>query len=240
MLNKFGVVVSRGTMSRCIVAAAENLSEDKIKLQVHENHQSFKVATVDNVDQNVKSGEIVFGKKVENMHDTTIQSVEPGPTLFINTASDYCSFLRQIKDITCPSLKQVNVIWDGRCLFRCIATLLYMPLLLCERNEGGMPRVPGLENLETNLTDILRADTVNILKANLQILNDMDDAILMAFCEKQNGQFYDSLEYRLISMESHDEYAGENEINWSCSFFLLSYISVPTAEWYSCMLQPVW
>ena len=53
VLNKFGVVVSRGTMSRCIAATVENLSEDKIKLQVHENHQSFKVAIVDNVDQNL-------------------------------------------------------------------------------------------------------------------------------------------------------------------------------------------
>ena len=75
-----------------------------------------------------------------------------------------------------------------------------------------MPRDPRLEKLETNLADILRADTVNILKANLQILNDMDDAILRALCEKQNGQFYDSLEDRLKSMESHDEYAGELEI----------------------------
>ena len=72
-----------------------------------------------------------------------------------------------------------------------------MLLLLCDRNEGGMPRDPRLEKLETNLADILRADTVNILKANLQILNDMDDAILRALCEKQNGQFYYSLEDRL-------------------------------------------
>ena len=93
VLNKFGVVVSRDTMSRCIVATVKNLTEDKIKSQANENHQSFKVATVDNVDQNVKSGEIVFGKKVENMHATTIQSVEPGPALSINTASDYCSFV---------------------------------------------------------------------------------------------------------------------------------------------------
>ena len=106
------------------------------------------------------------------MHATTIQSVEPGPELYINTASDYCSFVRQINEpsnITCPSLKQVNVFGDDRCLFRCIATRLYTPLLLCDRNEGGMPRDPRLEKLETNLADILRADTVNILKANLQI-----------------------------------------------------------------------
>ena len=82
------MVVSRDTMSRCIVATVKNLTEDKIKSQANENHQSFKVATVDNVDKNVKSGEIVLGKKVENMHATTIQSIEPGPALFINTASD--------------------------------------------------------------------------------------------------------------------------------------------------------
>ena len=121
------MVVSRDTMSCCIVATVKNLTEDKIKSQANENHQIFKVATVDDVDQNVKSGEIVFGKKVENMLATTIQSVEPGPALFINTASGYCSFVRQINepsDITCPSLKQVNVFGDGKCLFRCIATRL--------------------------------------------------------------------------------------------------------------------
>ena len=31
-------------------------------------------------------------------------------------------------------------------------------------------------------------------------------------CEKQTGQFYSSLEERLTSMLSHDEYAGELEI----------------------------
>ena len=146
VLNKFGVSVSRDTMSRSIIKAVKNLTEDKIKLQANQNYQSFKVATVDNVDQNVKSGEIVFGKKQENMHATTVQSVEPGPSLFINNESDFCSFVRQNKEQTEKSnsnlLQQIQVYGDGRCLFRCIASRLNTTLLLCERNEGGMPLDP--------------------------------------------------------------------------------------------------
>ena len=96
-MNKFGVGVSCDTMSRDIVKAINNLSDEKIRSELNSNHDSFKVATVDNVDRNIKSGEIVFGKKQENMHATTIQSVTPGPDLYKNTASDFFSFVRQKK-----------------------------------------------------------------------------------------------------------------------------------------------
>ena len=110
------------------------------------------------------------------------------------------------------AFKHVKVYGDGRCIFRCIATLLNRPLLLCAGNEGGMPLDPRLENFETSPADILRADTVQTLEANLHFLNILDDAIKKALCEKQTGQFYSSLEERLTSMLSHDEYAGELEI----------------------------
>ena len=37
-------------------------------------------------------------RKQKNMHATTIQSVTSGPDLYKNTASDYCSFMRQKSD----------------------------------------------------------------------------------------------------------------------------------------------
>ena len=74
----------------------------------------------------------------------------------------------------------------------CIATLLNRPLLLCARNEGGVPLDLRLENFETSLADILRADTVQTLEANLHFLNILDDAIKKTLCEKQTGQFYSS------------------------------------------------
>ena len=38
-------------------------------------------------------------RKQENkLHATTIESVTPGPDLYKNTASDYCSFMRQKSD----------------------------------------------------------------------------------------------------------------------------------------------
>ena len=64
IMNKFGVGVSRDTMSRDIVKAMlNNLSNEKIRSELNSNHDSFKVATGDNTDRNIKSGEIVFGKK---------------------------------------------------------------------------------------------------------------------------------------------------------------------------------
>ena len=55
-------------MSRDIVKAINNLSGEKIRSELNSNHDNFKVATADNVDRNIKSaGEIVFGKKQENM-----------------------------------------------------------------------------------------------------------------------------------------------------------------------------
>ena len=208
IMNIFGVGVSSDTMSRAIVMAIlNNLSDEKIRSELNSNHDSFKVATSDNTDRNIKSGEIVFGKKKnnkkqENMHATTIQSVTPGPDLYKNTASDYCSFARQKSDdsnsIGSMAFKHAKVYCDGRCVFRCIATLLNQPLLLCFRNEGRMPLDPGLENFETSLADILQAKTVQTLEANLHFLNILDDPInKKVLCEQQTGQFYSSLEERL-------------------------------------------
>ena len=53
------------------------------------------------------------------------------------------------------AFKHVKVYGDGRCLFRRIAALLNRPLLLCARNEGGMPVDPRLKNFETSLAVIL-------------------------------------------------------------------------------------
>ena len=67
-------------------------------------------------------------RKQENMRVTTIQSVTPGPDLYKNTASDYHSLMRQKNDdsnsIGSMAFKHVKDYGDGRCLFRCIATLL--------------------------------------------------------------------------------------------------------------------
>ena len=75
------------------------------------------------------------------------------------------------------ALKHVKVYGDGRCLFRCIATLLNRPLLLCVRNERRIPLDPWLENFETSLADILQANTVQTLEASLHFLNILDDSI---------------------------------------------------------------
>ena len=110
------------------------------------------------------------------------------------------------------AFKHVKVYGDGRCLFRCIATLLNRPLLLCVRNEGRMPLDPRLENFETSLADILQAKTVQTPETNLHFLNILDDPIKKVLCEQQTGQFYSSLEERLTSVLSRDEYASELEI----------------------------
>ena len=198
ILNKFGVGVSHDTVRHDIVKAINSLSDEKIRSELNSNHDSFKVATVDNIDRNIKSGEIVFGKKQENVHATTIQSVTLGPDLYKNTASDYCSIVRQKSNNSnstgSMAFKQFKVYGDGKCLFRCTATLLNRPLLLCARNEVGIPLDPRLDNFETSLADILQADTVQTLEANLHFLNILDDAVKKALCEKQTGQFYSSLE----------------------------------------------
>ena len=142
-------------------------------------------------------------KKQQNKtHATTIQSITPGPDLHKNTAPDYCSFVRQSDDsnsIGSMALKHVKVYGNGRCLFRCTATLL-------------IPLDPRLENFETSLADILQANTVKTLEANLHFLNILHDPIKKVLCEQKTGQFYSSLEDRLTSMLSRDEYAGELEI----------------------------
>ena len=62
-----------------------------------------------------------------------------------------------------------------------------LPLLFCARHEGGMPLYPMLKNFETSLADILRADTVQTLKANLHFLNVLDDAFKKALHVNQSS-----------------------------------------------------
>ena len=67
IMNKFGVGVSRDTMSHDIMKAIlNNLSNEKIESELNSNHDSFKVETGDNTDRNIKSSKIVFGKKKTN------------------------------------------------------------------------------------------------------------------------------------------------------------------------------
>ena len=64
IMNKFSVGMSSDTMSHDIVKAIlNNLSDEKIRSELKSNHDSFKVVTSDNINRNMKSGEIVFGKK---------------------------------------------------------------------------------------------------------------------------------------------------------------------------------
>ena len=57
-----------------------------------------------------------------------------------------------------------------------------------------MPLDLWLKNFETSLADILQANTVQTLEANLYFLNILDDPIKKVLCEQQTGQFYSSLE----------------------------------------------
>ena len=61
------------------------------------------------------------------MHVTTIQSVTPGPDRYKNTASDNSSILTEKSDDSnatgSKAFKHVKTFGEGRCLFRCIATL---------------------------------------------------------------------------------------------------------------------
>ena len=75
-----------------------------------------------------------------------------------------------------------------------------------------MPLDPRLEIFETSLADILQAKTVQTLETNLHFLDILDDPIKKVLCEQQTGQFYSSLEKRLTSVLSRDEYASELEI----------------------------
>ena len=70
LMNKFGVGVSRDRMSRDIAKVIlNNLSDEKIRSELNSNHDSLKVATGDNIDRNIKSGEIVFGKKKQKTRE---------------------------------------------------------------------------------------------------------------------------------------------------------------------------
>ena len=124
IMNKFGVGVSRDTMSRDIVKAISNLSDEKIRSEINSNHDSFKVATVDNVDRNIKSGEIVFGKKTRE-HACHHHSVS---YTWVQTFKKKCIRLLLICETKSAdsnstgsmAFKHVKVYGDGRCLFRCM------------------------------------------------------------------------------------------------------------------------
>ena len=100
-----------------------------------------------------------------------------------------------------------------------------------------MPLDPWLENFETSLADILPANNVQTLEANLHFLNILNDPIKKVLCEQQTGQFYSSLEDRLTSLLSRDEYAGELEIRGlvysSCCSILLYQLQNGIPQCYS-------
>ena len=55
----------------------------------------------------------------------------------------------------------------GVCLFRSFASMLYQPLLLCNRYSSGAPVDPRLFEKEKQLADLIGQSTVDLLQANL-------------------------------------------------------------------------
>ena len=61
-MNKFGAGVSHDTMSHDIVKAINNLSDEKIQSELNSNHDSLKIATVDNVDKILSQVKLFLAK----------------------------------------------------------------------------------------------------------------------------------------------------------------------------------
>ena len=103
--------------------------------------------------------------------------------------------------------KKVKIYGDGRCLFRCFASELYQPSLLCNRHNSGAPVDPRLSEKERKLGDLIRRSAVDLLQINLPFFNYLDVSVLEAICNN-----FPNFRSKLEAMRKTDEYAGEAEI----------------------------
>ena len=120
------------------------------------------------------------------LHGTSVQALQPKHHSIKKNPHDYVMFHGQPTEETVQSLFPIRVYPDGRCLFRSVASRLEQRLLICPRNNAGVPVDPSLFELEKSYADLLRESTVNVLKSNLPFFRKLEDAVLHTLCEKES------------------------------------------------------
>jgi hypothetical protein len=106
----------------------------------------------------------------------------------------------------------VNVLADGRCFFRCIATVGLKCLQQAKRCRSGKLMDCRLADMEVTFADEIRQSTVKFLHQNVRELNELAFSMPLLLDKSMKDGPYSSLETRLKMMSRHDEYAGYLEI----------------------------
>jgi len=106
----------------------------------------------------------------------------------------------------------VNVVADGRCFFRCVASSGVRCLQQGARSRSGRLTESHLADTEVRFADQIRKSTVTFLRQRSNELNGLVDSVPFLLDRSINEGPYSSLEARLQMMFQNDEYAGYLEV----------------------------
>ena len=101
-------------------------------------------------------------------------------------------------------MTEINVLSDGNCLFRCIASFLDNKFEIAERFKNGRIKARKLDEYETENAKAFRIVTIEAMKAQKEKYSN--DIIY------NDTELYENIDIRIGKMSSHDELAGLLEL----------------------------
>ncbi len=99
MLNRVGECASADTLSRFMLHKTRTLNRDAARYM---NKESFTVVSADNIDFLHKHARVVKGKHTNSWHGTTVQAVQPQPSLSCSEISSSVRASWRGRDLTDP------------------------------------------------------------------------------------------------------------------------------------------
>jgi hypothetical protein len=101
-------------------------------------------------------------------------------------------------------MTEINVLSDGNCLFRCIASFLDNKFEIADRFKNGRIKARKLDEYETENARALRIVTIESMKAQKEKYSN--DIIY------NDTELYETIDVRIRNMSNHNELAGLLEL----------------------------
>lgn len=211
LLNQSGFCTSEDTLDRFLETIKQLRQQSGLLSTLESN--TFTIVSVDNIDVLASSAAVTSQGLGRSWHGTSVMAQQPKPlTEKLSPTGELIDIIGQKSSPITSDFQTVQVYGDGRCLYRCIASYSNSNILLCKRNEVGIPVDQTMFHLEQQFADYFRYSVCQHLEQHLELLEELPEGIKQVLLESSNDQFYSSFSEKVADGRNSGTYAGHLEM----------------------------